>query len=216
MGYKAVLLKAGPFGPLNTRRLTVVSMVYRLWAGARLEEVILWHEIWARLVEFGFRPARGLLDAAVVAPVLLKLSGFNGWTVSWMSIDYKKLFNLIPQAIVLRVAAHLGLDARVMALGATYRASEMRLQGRWGRGLWVASQQRHPAGASPVGHRHQRLHVGVEGEDPLRGPTGGDTNPAAATGASARDAGGGRNAGACGNPPAVGLLRWAAPMIPGP
>ena len=32
-GYTALIPKEGPPGPLNTRPLTVLSMVYRLWAG---------------------------------------------------------------------------------------------------------------------------------------------------------------------------------------
>ena len=35
-GYTALIPKEGPPGPLNTRPLTVMSMVYRLWAGVRL------------------------------------------------------------------------------------------------------------------------------------------------------------------------------------
>ena len=35
-GYTALIPKEGPPGPLNTRPLTVLSMVYRLWAGVRL------------------------------------------------------------------------------------------------------------------------------------------------------------------------------------
>ena len=41
-GYTALVPKEGPPGALNTRPLTMLSKVYRLWAGLRLEEVILW------------------------------------------------------------------------------------------------------------------------------------------------------------------------------
>ena len=43
-GYTALVPKDGPPGALNTRSLTVLSTVYRLWAGLRLEEVILWQD----------------------------------------------------------------------------------------------------------------------------------------------------------------------------
>ena len=49
--------------PLNTRPLTVLSMIYRLWAGMRLEEAIRWQELWERPCAFGFRPAQSALDA---------------------------------------------------------------------------------------------------------------------------------------------------------
>ena len=43
-GYTALIPKEGPPGPLNTRPLTVLSMVYRLWAGVRLADAIAWQE----------------------------------------------------------------------------------------------------------------------------------------------------------------------------
>ena len=39
-GYTALIPKEGPPGPLNTRPLTALSMVYRLWAGVRLVDAI--------------------------------------------------------------------------------------------------------------------------------------------------------------------------------
>ena len=38
-GYTALIPKEGPPGPLNTRPLTVLSLVYRLWVGVRLVDV---------------------------------------------------------------------------------------------------------------------------------------------------------------------------------
>ena len=65
-GYTTLIPKEGPPGPLNTRRLTVLSMVYRLWAGVRLVDAIAWQEAWAHPAAFGFRPARSPLDGAEV------------------------------------------------------------------------------------------------------------------------------------------------------
>ena len=65
-GYTALIPKEGPPGPLNTRPLTVLSMVYRLLAGVRLADAIAWQESWAHPAAFGFRPARSALDGAAV------------------------------------------------------------------------------------------------------------------------------------------------------
>ena len=65
-GYTALIPKEGPPGPLNTRPLTVLSMVYRLWAGVRLADAIAWQESWAHPAAFGFRPAWSALDGAAV------------------------------------------------------------------------------------------------------------------------------------------------------
>ena len=81
-GYTALIPKEGPPGPLNTRPLTVLSMVYRLWAGVRLVDAIAWQEAWAHPAAFGFRPARSALDGAAVTQVLLELCRLRGWAVA--------------------------------------------------------------------------------------------------------------------------------------
>ena len=121
-GYTALIPKEGPPGPLNTRPLTVLSMVYRLWAGISLEEAILWQEASAHPCAFGFRPARSAVDGATVTQVLVELCRLKWWAVAGMSIGYVKCFDLIPQAVVLALALELGMDRGVSrALGAMYK-----------------------------------------------------------------------------------------------
>ena len=121
-GYTALITKEGPPGPLNTRPLTVLSMVYRLWAGVRLGDAIAWQESWAHSAAFGSRPARSALHRAAATQVLLELCRLRGWAVVGMSIDYVKCFNLIPQAVVLALALELGMEPGMCrALGAMYK-----------------------------------------------------------------------------------------------
>ena len=121
-GYTALIPKPGEEGPLGTRPLTVLSVVYRLWAGTRLWEVLRWQETWAHPEAYGFRPARGALDAAAVTQVLLELSRLKGWTLFGVNLDYVKCFDLIPQAVVLRVGQELGLEPGILrALTGMYR-----------------------------------------------------------------------------------------------
>ena len=121
-GYTALIPKPGEEGPLGTRLLTVLSVVYRLWAGTRLWEVLRWQETWAHPEAYGFRPARGALDAAAVTQVLLELSRLKGWTLFGVNLDYVKCFDLIPQAVVLRVGQELGLEPGILrALAGMYR-----------------------------------------------------------------------------------------------
>ena len=65
-GYTALIPKEGPPGPLQTRPLSVLSMVYRLWAGVHLVDAIEWQESWAQPAAFGFRPVRSAMDGAAV------------------------------------------------------------------------------------------------------------------------------------------------------
>ena len=109
-GYTALIPKEGPPGPLNTRPLTVLSMVHRLWAGVRLVDAIAWHEFRAHPAAFGSPPARSALDAAAVTQVLSEPCRLRGWAVAGMSIDYVKCCDLIPQAVVLALAVELGME----------------------------------------------------------------------------------------------------------
>ena len=142
-GYTALVPKEGPPGPLNTRPLTVLSMVYRLWAGVRLADAIAWQESWAHPAAFGFRPARSALDGAAVTRVLLELCRLRAWAVAGMSIDYVKYFDLIPHAVVLALALELGMDpGTCRALVAMYkqlrRAFKIRALNLW----WQATSSR--------------------------------------------------------------------------
>ena len=150
-GYTALIPKEGPPGPLNTRPLTVLSMVYRLWAGIRLEEAIRWQEAWAHPCAFGFRPARSALDGATVTQVLLELCRLKGWAVAGMSIDYVKCFDLIPQAVVLALALELGMDPGVArALGAMYKQLRRAFKVAGCLGAWWRATNGILQGLSPL------------------------------------------------------------------
>ena len=61
------------------------------------------------------------MDAATVTKVLLELARLKGWRLEGLSLDYVKCFDLIPQAVVLRIARALGMDDGVLrALAAMY------------------------------------------------------------------------------------------------
>ena len=77
------------------------------------------------------------LDGAAVTQLLLGLCRLRGWVVAGMSIDYKKCFDLIPRAIVLRVAAELGMAPAVCrALGAMYRQLRRSFKSAGCLGQW--------------------------------------------------------------------------------
>ena len=95
-GYTALISKEGPPGPLNTRPLTVLSMVYCLLAGVRLVDAVRRQEALAHPRAFGFRPASSVLHDAAVTQLLLELCRLRRWAVGGMSIDRVKCFDLIP------------------------------------------------------------------------------------------------------------------------
>ena len=83
-GYRALMPKEGPLGALDTRSLTVLSRVYRLWAGLCLQEMMEWHERWEHPLAFGFRRGKcGKWGRSHPAPAGARttevLVGFRRW-----------------------------------------------------------------------------------------------------------------------------------------
>ena len=95
-GYRALIPKEGPPGPLKTSLLTVLSMVYKMWAGVHLADTIAWHKTWAHAAAFGCRPAMSALDRAAFTHAFLELCRLWRWIVAGMSVEYVKCFDLIP------------------------------------------------------------------------------------------------------------------------
>ena len=112
-------------------------MVYRLWAGTRLREVMRWREALVHPRAYGFRRAWGAVDAATVTQVLLELAQLKGWRLEGLSLDYVKCFDLIPQAAVLRIARELGMDDGVLrTLAAMYRQLRRAFRLAGALGAW--------------------------------------------------------------------------------
>ena len=136
-GYTSLIPKPREERPLGTCPLTVLSTVYRLWAGTRLWEVMRWQEAWVHPRAYGFRRAREPVDAAKVTQVLLELARLKGWRLEGLSLDYVKCFDLIPQAAVPREEGPLGtrpltVMSMVYRLWARTRLWEvMRWQEAW-------------------------------------------------------------------------------------
>ena len=57
-GYVSLIPKGEGMLPMQQRPLSVLSQLYRVWAGLRLEECIVWQESWAHPHAFGFRKKR--------------------------------------------------------------------------------------------------------------------------------------------------------------
>ena len=143
--------------------MTVLSMVYRLWAGSRSLEVMRWQEACVHPRAYGFRLARVAVDAATVTQVLLELARLKGWRPEGLSLDYVKCFDLIPQAVVLRIARELGMDDGVLrALATMYGQLRRAFRFGGGAGGVVAGHQRHAEGLPAQRHFDPSPHHSVE------------------------------------------------------
>ena len=121
-GYISLVPKGEGMGPLQMRPLSVLSQLYRAWAGLRMEESMVWQEEWAHPLSYAFRPKRGALDAASLLALLLELHRLLRRRFGGIGLDYIKCFDLIPQAQLLWLAAEMGMEAGVLrAVAAMYR-----------------------------------------------------------------------------------------------
>ena len=107
--------------PTNMRPLSVLSAVYRLWAGIRLQAVMNWQEQWIHPHAYGFRTGKGTGDAYTLLSTMVELATLLDEELHIVGLDYVKCFDRVPQAIILQVAADLGLDPRICrAIGSMY------------------------------------------------------------------------------------------------
>ena len=150
-GYTALIPKEGPPGPLNTRPLTVLSMVYRLWAGIRLEEAIRWQEAWAHPCAFGFPPGAerpGWRHSDPGSPGAVPLEGVGG---GGDEHRLRQVFRSHPPSRRPGPGVGAGHGPRGRkGPGGHVQAAPPGLQGGRVLGGVVAGHQRHPARLSPL------------------------------------------------------------------
>ena len=95
--------------PMQQRPLSVLSQIYRVWAGIGLEECMVWQELWIHPHAYGFRKKRGATDAAAFISMLIELHKLMKTVLHGFGLDYIKCFDLIPQSIVLHIALTQGM-----------------------------------------------------------------------------------------------------------
>ena len=89
----------GEGDPMKLQPLTVLSQIYRIWAGLRMEDALQWQEQWIHRESYSFRPHKRAMDAATVLTLLVELAQVLTAPLVGAGTDYTKCFNLIPQAI---------------------------------------------------------------------------------------------------------------------
>ena len=109
-GYISRIPKGEGMQPTNMRPLSVLSAVYRLWAGIRLQAVMNWQEQGIHPHAYGFRTGKGTGDAYILLSTMVELTTLLDEKLYIVGLDYVKCFDRVPQAIILQVAADLGLD----------------------------------------------------------------------------------------------------------
>eukprot|EP00973_Karenia_brevis_P006334 862250-Karenia_brevis.AAC.1 len=70
-----------------------MSPIYRIWAAARLQEVLLWQERWIAQDQHGARPKHGTDDIYWALALKIENSTLHGHPLYGFSLDYAKCFD---------------------------------------------------------------------------------------------------------------------------
>jgi hypothetical protein len=128
-GYITLIPKGEGMEPTAMRPLSVLSAIYRLWAGVRLRDVIVWQEAWIHPNAYGFRRGKGTGDAYSLLAAIVELARLRGEDLDVVGLDYVKCFDRVPQEVVLRLAMELGMDPRLCrALAGMYQELKRRFK----------------------------------------------------------------------------------------
>ena len=100
--------------PLKLRPITVTSALYRIWASARLKDVLRWQEKWIHASQHGFRPKHSCDDVVMDIALELERALLSRQAIHGIALDFSKCFDRIPQRLVLSLAKTLGLHLRVL------------------------------------------------------------------------------------------------------
>ena len=122
-----------PKAPGKTKALelspvTLMSLLYRLWGAARIEELMAWQLEWIPDGLRGFRKDAGTADINVELALKIEAAVATGETLVGVSFDYSKCFDPIPWSILFGVLEESGLHPRLLG---PLRTMYTRLRRRW-------------------------------------------------------------------------------------
>ena len=122
---------SGGMRPTDLRPISVMSVVYRAWASARLRPTLEWQESWASDDIAGFRPCMGCDDVTWQVSTEVEHALLHGTGLCGFSVDLAKAFDRIPWDIAFGIAERMGLSQRIIrAMRSLY--SQLRIRFRVG------------------------------------------------------------------------------------
>ena len=87
----------GDCTPLGQRPLGVMSVLYRLYAAFRLQDVITWQENLLHSEQYGFRPGFSVDDISYSVSLQIEQALLDNSGLIGLHFDYKKAFDLVPR-----------------------------------------------------------------------------------------------------------------------
>ena len=86
-----------PHSPLNLRPLTILSVIYRIWAGVRASQLRQWQESWIHPSLHGGRAGHETLDGVFETNLHIEQAQEAGTNLYLLLLDYRKFFDFVIQ-----------------------------------------------------------------------------------------------------------------------
>ena len=94
--------------PAELRPISVMSVVYRLWAATRLEDAMKWQEARMSAAQHGARAGHGTGDVFWALALRIEHAVLEGLPLYGFNLDYAKCFDKVPRTNMLKLAEELG------------------------------------------------------------------------------------------------------------
>ena len=115
--------------PGHSTNYSSFGAVYRLWAGLRLKDLLLWQERWIHPGAAAFRPKFSTEQPATTVALAIEGAAVQGMPLLGVSLDYVKCFDSIPQGILYHIVETQGMDRGVLrALRGMYANTAVRFR----------------------------------------------------------------------------------------
>ena len=98
----------------NLRPISVMSVIYRAWAGTRLRELLEWQDSWVSDNLHGYRPRHGPEHVWWILELRIERALIEGTDLAGISLDYAKCFDRVPSIIVFRLARESGMSEDIL------------------------------------------------------------------------------------------------------
>ena len=113
-GFISLIPKGEGAEPAQLRPISVMSVIYRAWAGARVRELLSWQDGWVNENLHGYRPRHGPEHVWWSLALKIERALLEGTDLAGISLDYAKCFDRVPSNIVFSLARELGMSEDIL------------------------------------------------------------------------------------------------------
>ena len=139
------LTKSADQSPLAQRPITVLPVLFRVWASARARDLRPWQDTWAHPDLYGGIANREALQALLETTLDAEAAAVHD--ESWFAafLDYYKYFYSISWSMQWPLADHWGLPEACLELVPASMWALLQVQGQWPPWSTLSAQQLHCA-----------------------------------------------------------------------